>query len=92
MGWGRGCSDAIPEEGDCSSLGLQPPPTRPSRPRVAGAQEGRADLCALSGASEVARETLNFAHLVPCPPHPVGIRPPVIHDDHTHPRACSGEP
>lgn len=68
MGWGRGCSDAIPAEGDCSSLGLQPPPTRPSRPRVAGAQEGRADLCALSGASEVARETLNFAHLVPCPP------------------------
>lgn len=26
------------------------------------------------------------------PPYPVGIRPPVIHDDHTHPRACSGEP
>lgn len=83
---------AIPAEGDCSSLRLQPPPTRPSHPRVAGAREGRADLCALSGASEVERETLNFAHLVPCPPYHVGIRPPVIHDDHTHPRACSGEP
>lgn len=60
-----GCSDAIPAEGDCSSLGLQPP-TRPSCPRVAGAREGRANLWALSGAPEVARETLNFTHLVPC--------------------------
>lgn len=42
-------------------------------PRVAGAREGRADLCALSGLLRW-RGKPHLAHLVPCPPYHVGIR------------------
>lgn len=56
-----GTQAAALAEGNCSSLGMQPP-TRPSCPKVTDAMESRTILPRSARAPEVAGETLNLAH------------------------------
>lgn len=74
-----GTQAAALAEGNCSSLGMQPP-TRPSCPKVTDAMESRTILPRSARAPEVAGETLNLAHRQsasthspPCAHPPTGL-------------------